>query len=256
MSKYAVHVDGLSVNFDATSVLWDIHFAIPQGLLVGIIGPNGAGKSTLLKALMGMIKPLTGKIDYFGTALKKSKKRIAYVPQRASIDWDFPLTAFELVLMGRYGKLGYFTWPKKADRQRALHALELVGMSGFANKQIGELSGGQQQRLFLARALLQDADLYLMDEPFAGVDMATEKAIVSLFDRLKVQGKTLLVVHHDLTTVDLYFDWALMLNTCLVACGPVQDVFHADAIMRTYGKSHVLLEEVMKLTENKTQGKR
>lgn len=252
----ALHVDGLTVNFDTTSVLWDIHFDIPQGKLVGIIGPNGAGKSTLLKALLGMVKPLTGKVEFFGCALKKSKKRIAYVPQRASVDWDFPLTAFELVLMGRYGKLGYFTWPRKADRERARQALELVGMSAFADRQIGELSGGQQQRLFLARALLQDADLYLMDEPFAGVDMATEKAIVALFDHLKVQGKTLLVVHHDLTTVDAYFDWVVMLNTCLVACGPVKDVFHADAILRTYGKSHALLEEVMKLTQSKTKGMR
>ena len=188
--------------------------------------------------------------------LKKVKKKVAYVPQRSSVDWEFPITAFEVVLMGRYGKLGYFTWPKKADREAAWHALEMVGMTAFAARQINQLSGGQQQRLFLARALLQDADLYLMDEPFAGVDMATEKAIIALMDKLKVQGKTLLVVHHDLTTVDAYFDWVLMLNTCLIACGPVSEVFHSDTIMRTYGRSNALLEEVVKLTKNKTSGMR
>jgi manganese/zinc/iron transport system ATP- binding protein len=250
----ALKVEGLSVNFDTTSVLWDIHFQIPQGMLVGIIGPNGAGKSTLLKALLGMAKPLSGKMECFGSSLKKAKKRIAYVPQRSSVDWDFPITAFELVLMGRYGTIGYFTWPKKADREAAKKALELVGMSAYANRQISQLSGGQQQRLFLARALLQDADLYLMDEPFAGVDMATEKAIIALMDQLRDRGKTLLVVHHDLSTVDAYFDWVVMLNTCLIACGPVDQVFHADTIMRTYGRSNALLEEVIKLTQNKTSG--
>ena len=252
----ALKVDGLSVNFDTTSVLWDIHCEIPQGKLVGIIGPNGAGKSTLLKTFLGMTKPISGKIECFGKPLKKVKKKVAYVPQRSSVDWEFPITAFEVVLMGRYGKLGYFTWPKKADREAAWHALEMVGMTAFAARQINQLSGGQQQRLFLARALLQDADLYLMDEPFAGVDMATEKAIIALMDKLKVQGKTLLVVHHDLTTVDAYFDWVLMLNTCLIACGPVSEVFHSDTIMRTYGRSNALLEEVVKLTKNKTSGMR
>ncbi len=250
----ALKVEGLSVNFDTTSVLWDIHFEIPQGKLVGIIGPNGAGKSTLLKTFLGMAIPISGKLECFGKPLKKMKKKVAYVPQRSSVDWEFPITAFEVVLMGRYGKLGYFTWPKKADREAAWQALEMVGMTAFADRQINQLSGGQQQRLFLARALLQDADLYLMDEPFAGVDMATEKTIIALMDKLKVQGKTLLVVHHDLTTVDAYFDWVLMLNTCLIACGPVADVFHADSIMRTYGRSNALLEEVVKLTKNKTSG--
>ncbi|HEY2811503.1 MAG TPA: metal ABC transporter ATP-binding protein [Rhabdochlamydiaceae bacterium] len=251
---FALEVEGLNVNFDRTSVLWDIHFAIPSGKLVGIIGPNGAGKSTLLKVLLGMIKPLAGKMHCFGESIKKTKKRIAYVPQRSSVDWDFPITAFDLVLMGRYGKLGYFMWPRKADREAARKALDLVGMGAFADRQISQLSGGQQQRLFLARALLQDADLYFMDEPFAGVDMATEKAIIALLDKLKSQGKTLLVVHHDLSTVDSYFDWVLMLNTCLVACGPVTDVFHPDAIMRTFGRSNALLEEVAKLTRSKTSG--
>ena len=250
----ALKVEGLNVNFDTTSVLWDIHFEIPQGKLVGIIGPNGAGKSTLLKVLLGMVKPLAGKLHCFGQPLKKTKKRVAYVPQRSSVDWDFPITAFELVLMGRYGKLGYFIWPKKTDREAAKNALELVGMSAFANRQISQLSGGQQQRLFLARALLQEADLYLMDEPFSGVDMSTEKTLIGLMDKLKSTGKTLLVVHHDLSTVDAYFDWVIMLNTCMVACGPVSEIFNPDTIMRTYGRSNALLEEVVKITQNKTSG--
>jgi manganese/zinc/iron transport system ATP- binding protein len=254
MQETALKVEGLSVNFDTTSVLWDIYFEIPRGMLVGIIGPNGAGKSTLLKALLGMAKPLSGKMECFGNPLKKSKKRIAYVPQRSSVDWDFPITAFELVLMGRYGKLGLFARPKKADREAAKKALELVGMHAYADRQISQLSGGQQQRLFLARALLQDADLYLMDEPFAAVDMATEKAIIALMDEWRKMGKTLLVVHHDLNTVDAYFDWVLMLNTCLIACGPVSEVFHADSILRTFGRNNALLEEVIKLTQNKTSG--
>jgi manganese/zinc/iron transport system ATP- binding protein len=170
------------------------------------------------------------------------------------VDWDFPITALEVVLMGRYGKLGVLKWPKAADRQAARGALDKVGMLSFADRQISQLSSGQQQRLFIARALLQDADLYLMDEPFAGVDMATEKAIIALMDKLKVQGKTLLVVHHDLTTVDSYFDWVIMLNTCLIASGPVSEMFNQQTLMRTYGRSSVLLNEAAKLTQQTTSG--
>ncbi len=247
-------VTQLSVNYDKTPVLWDIHCEIPEGKLVGIVGPNGAGKSTFLKTLLGMTRPLSGRIEFFGYPYKKMRHRIAYVPQRSSVDWDFPITAYEVVLMGRYGRLGFFKWARAADKKAAEHALEMVGMLAFADRQISQLSGGQQQRLFIARALLQDADLYLMDEPFAGVDMATEKAIIALMDKLKMQGKTLLVVHHDLSTVDAYFDWVIMLNTCLIACGPVSEVFHSEQIMRTYGRSNTLLDEAAKLTQNKFSG--
>jgi manganese/zinc/iron transport system ATP- binding protein len=201
-----------------------------------------------------MVRPLSGKVSFFGEPLKRVRKRIAYVPQKNSVDWDFPITAFEVVLMGRYGRLGWWKWPRVADKQAAIQALELVGMEGFANRQISQLSGGQQQRIFIARALLQDADLYLMDEPFAGVDMATEKAIITLLDQLKAQGKTLLVVHHDLTTVDTYFDWVLLLNTCLIQAGPVSEVFTQEAILRTYGRGGALLDEAAKLTHSKTLG--
>ncbi len=251
---WALNVEQLSVNYDKTLVLWDVHCRIPQGKLVGIIGPNGAGKSTFLKALLSMVRPLSGKIEFFGSPYKSVKQRVAYVPQRSSVDWDFPVTAFEVVLMGRYRHLGFFKRPSIADKQAARKALEMVGMQGFADRQISQLSGGQQQRLFIARALLQDADLYLMDEPFAGVDMATEKEIIGLLDRLKAQGKTLLVVHHDLSTVDSYFDWVLMLNTCLIACGPVSEMFNTETILRAYGKGSALLEEAALLTQNKTEG--
>jgi manganese/zinc/iron transport system ATP- binding protein len=250
----ALRVDQLTVNYDKTPVLWDVHFEIPEGKLVGIIGPNGAGKSTLLKSLLGMTKPLSGVIEFYGKPFKKVRHQIAYVPQRSSVDWDFPITAFDLVLMGRYGKLGYFKWAKASDKEAARRALDMVGMLAFADRQISQLSGGQQQRLFIARALLQDADFYLMDEPFAGVDMATEKAIIGLMDALKAEGKTLCVVHHDLGTVDTYFDWVIMLNTCLIASGPVAEVFNKETIMRTYGRGANLLDEAVKLTQNKSSG--
>ena len=252
--RIVLKVEQLSVNYDKTPVLWDVHCCIPEGKLVGIIGPNGAGKSTFLKTLLGMVPPLSGHIEFFGKPYKRARHRIAYVPQRSSVDWDFPITAFEVVLMGRYGKLGLLKWPKSADRKAAEAALEMVGMLSFADRQISQLSGGQQQRIFIARALLQDADLYLMDEPFAGVDIATEKAIIALMDKLKAHGKTLLVVHHDLSTVDSYFDWVIMLNTCLIASGPVSEVFHEDTILRTYGRSSALLDEAVKLTQNKSSG--
>ena len=250
----ALHVEQLTVNYDKTPVLWDVTFEIPVGKLVGVVGPNGAGKSTLLKSLLGMTNPLSGSIEFFGKPFKKVRHKIAYVPQRSSVDWDFPITAFDLVLMGRYGKLGYFKWAKAADRDAARRVLDMVGMLPFAQRQISQLSGGQQQRLFIARALLQDADFYLMDEPFAGVDMATEKAIIALMDALKSAGKTLCVVHHDLGSVDTYFDWIIMLNTCLVACGPVAEVFNNETIMRTYGRGSHVLGEVAKLKQNKSSG--
>ncbi len=252
----AVKVEHLTVNYDKTPVLWDISFEVPPGKLVGIIGPNGAGKSTLIKAALGIVKPLSGKVLFFGKPLKKVRQRVAYVPQRSSVDWDFPITALDVVLMGRYGRLKWYKWPKAADREAAKAALEMVGMAAFANRQIGQLSGGQQQRLFIARALLEEADIYLMDEPFAGVDIATEQAIVALLEKLKMQGKTLFVVHHDLNTVDRYFDWVIMLNMCLVKAGPTEEVFQSEAIVRTYGKSALLLDEAARLSQHKASGKK
>lgn len=254
MSGKAVEVDQLSVSYGKTPVLWDIHFSIPTAVRVGIIGPNGAGKSSLLKALMGVVKPLTGQVRLFGEPLSAVKRRIAYVPQRSAIDWDFPATVLDVVLMGTYGKLGLFRWPGKKEKQAAFAALDKVGMTPFAQRQISELSGGQQQRVFFARALIQEADLYCMDEPFAGIDMATERALADLLNRLKEEGKTLLIVHHDLSSVTQYFDWVMLLNTCLIGCGETKKVFTPENIQRTYGQSAHLLAEAKKLTESKTSG--
>ncbi|MBI2742903.1 MAG: metal ABC transporter ATP-binding protein [Chlamydiales bacterium] len=249
-----IKVEQLTVNYDKTPVLWDINFTIDRGMIVGVVGPNGAGKSTLLKTLLGMIAPLSGNIEFFGKPFTEVRKKIAYVPQRSSVDWDFPITAKELVLMGRYGHLGLFKWQSKKDHKIAEEAMERVGMLSFADRQIGKLSGGQQQRIFIARALAQDADIYMMDEPFAGVDNGTEKELVALFEELASQGKTLIIVHHDLSTVDRYFKWLLMLNTCLVASGPVSEVFHRDHLLRTYGKGSMLLDEAARISQNTTAG--
>ncbi len=247
MKKPALLVDSLYVNYDRTAVLWDVSFSIPRGILLGIIGPNGAGKSTLLKAILGLVSPLSGSIDVGGATL-------AYVPQRETVDWDFPITAMELVLMGRYGKLGWLKRLRAADWEAAERALERVGMSELKNRPISALSGGQQQRLFLARAIVQDADLLLLDEPFTGVDLATEKAIVELLKSLRNEGKTIVVVHHDLPTVSEYFDWALLLNTRLIACGPVHEVMRPEALRSVYGKNVPLFEEVANLAARARSG--
>ena len=243
----AVKVENLTVHYDKTPVLWEVCFEIPQGLLVGVIGPNGAGKSTLLNALLAVQKPTSGKIALFGTTLKEVRKKVAYIPQRSSVDWTFPISVLDVVLMGRYGQLGLLKWPRKEDRKAALHALDQVGMLPFAKRQIDELSGGQKQRIFIARALLQEADLYFMDEPFAGIDIATEKALIQIFSELKERGKTLIVVHHDLTTVRDYFDWVIVLNSCLIAHGPVEKVFNEENLKKAYGSSAYLLAEAKKL---------
>lgn len=255
-SKPALQVYQLTVNYDKTPVLWDISLEIPKGALVGIIGPNGAGKSTFIKAVLGLVKPISGKVEFFGQNLKETRSKIAYVPQRESVDWDFPITVRDLVLMGRYGKLGLFHKPRAADWAAADHYIEMVGMAPYSHRQISQLSGGQQQRVFLARALIQEADIYFMDEPFAGIDLATETMIMQLLRKLKDEGKTVFVVHHDLNTVESYFDWVMLLNMRLVACGPVQLVFNGDTLNLTYGKSYALFDEVLKLSQNKMTGYR
>jgi len=243
-----IHVEGLNVNYGKTSVLWDVSFQVPKGVIVGILGPNGAGKSTLIKAMLKLIKPLSGKIRLL------QRDKIAYVPQRGCVDWDFPITSFEVVLMGRYGRLGLFGRPRKADRQAALAALESVGMLSFKDRQIGQLSGGQQQRLFLARALVQGADLLFLDEPFSGVDLTSEKAMIDLLKKQRDMGKTIVVVHHDLTTVEEYFDHLLLLNTRLIKSGPVKEVFTKENLGLCFGKSHVLFDEAVALNAKSLSG--
>jgi manganese/zinc/iron transport system ATP- binding protein len=240
----ALEVHDLSVAYHRRAVLWDVDFALPPGNLVGVVGPNGAGKSTLLKAVMGLVPPASGEVRVFGGPLARHRQRVAYVPQRESVDWDFPTSAFDVVLMGRYGKHRLFARPNAADRAIAQRALQRMGMAGFAQRQISQLSGGQQQRVFLARALAQEAELYLMDEPFAGVDAATEQAVLELLRELRERGSTVVVVHHDLASVPQYFDWVLLLNLRLVAGGPVGQVFTNDNLRATYGGRLQLLTDV------------
>lgn len=250
----ALEIHQLTVNYDKTPVLWDIALTIPTGVLVGIVGPNGAGKSTLIKAALGLVQPISGRVEFFGQPLKNVRQRVAYVPQRESVDWDFPVTARDLVLMGRYGRLGLFRYPRQADWAAADYYLNLVGMSGYGQRQISQLSGGQQQRVFLARALLQEADVYFMDEPFTGVDLATETVIVQLLQQLRAKGKTVFVVHHDLNTVERYFDWTILLNMRLIAYGPTAEVFTPFYLNATYGKSYALFDEALKLSQQKQTG--
>lgn len=231
----AINVHDLTVAYQRRPVLWDINCAFPAERLIGIIGPNGAGKSTLIKAIMGLLPLASGEITIFGEPRDRQRHLVGYVPQRGSVDWDFPTNALDVVLMGRYGKLPLFRRPGRRDRQIARECLEQLGMADFAARQISQLSGGQQQRVFLARALAQDAHIYLMDEPFAGVDAATEQAIIALLRILQQRGKTIIVVHHDLQTVPDYFDWVVLLNLRLVAAGPLAEVFTGEQLRATYG---------------------
>jgi manganese/zinc/iron transport system ATP- binding protein len=238
-----IEVHDLTVAYRKRPVLWDIDFRLQEGSLVGLVGPNGAGKSTLIKAIMGLLPLLSGYVRIYGKPLEKRRDRIGYVPQRESVDWDFPVDAVDVVTMGRYGRMGLLGRPTKKDRELALACLDKVGLVDFAHRQISQLSGGQQQRVFLARALTQEADIYLMDEPFAGVDAATEKAIIELLKDLKRSGKTVLVVHHDLHTVADYFDWVMLLNLRLVKIGPTEEVFNKENLRATYGGRLSLLSE-------------
>lgn len=251
-----IEVHDLTVSYDKKPVLWNVDFTIPAGALVGIIGPNGAGKSTLIKAVMGLLPLSSGYTKLFGENLNDVRKRVSYVPQRESVDWDFPASVMDIALMGRYGQRGLFNRITAEDRSIARQALEQVHMLEFANRQIGQLSGGQQQRVFLARALAQQADLYFMDEPFAGVDAATESAIIELLKELKAQGKTILVVHHDLQSAEEYFDWIVLLNTRLVASGPVKEVLTPTLLQETYGGKLSLLAQVGDIASSKGVGTR
>ena len=239
-----LEIHDLTVAYHKKPVLWGVDLEVPAGQLVGIIGPNGAGKSTLIKACMGLLPRQSGWVKVFGQSLSDVPTRVGYVPQRESVDWDFPVNVMDVVLMGRYGRLGLLRRPGKADREVARECLERVKMLSYANRQISNLSGGQQQRVFLARALAQQADLYFMDEPFAGVDAATETAIVEVLGELRDQGKTLIVVHHDLPTARSYFDSLLLLNMNVVAFGPTEQVFTAENLQKTYGGRLTILSEV------------
>ena len=234
-ASIALSVDDLTVAYHSKPAIWDIDLDVPEGVLMAIVGPNGAGKSTLIKAVLNLIPRAAGTVTFYGKPYERARSLVGYVPQRGSVDWDFPTSVLDVVTMGLYGKLGWFRRPGRQQREQALGALEQVGLLDLVNRQISQLSGGQQQRTFLARALVQDAQIYFMDEPFAAVDAITERAIVNILRQLKERGKTIIVVHHDLQTVEEYFDWATLLNVEIIASGPTADVFTPENLQRTYG---------------------
>ncbi|KUP92817.1 metal ABC transporter ATP-binding protein [Tritonibacter horizontis] len=235
LSSSPLCIRGLTVSYGEKPAVFSVDMTVVAGQMTAIIGPNGAGKSTLLKAALGIVPPLSGRVQVFGRPLDHQRARIAYVPQRASVDWDFPTRVIDVVMMGLYRDLGLLGRIRGSHRQIARDCLDRVGMHEFSERQIGQLSGGQQQRVFLARALAQGADLYLLDEPFAGVDAATEKAIISVLKDLRAEGKTVVAVHHDLATVRDYFDNVFLINTRKVAEGPVDEAFTAETLQAAYG---------------------
>lgn len=236
-----LEISSLTVAYDHKPVLWQLDYTAPRGALIAIIGPNGAGKSTLLKAVMGLIPALSGRVRIYGHKLAQCRQLVSYVPQRESVDWDFPACALDVVVMGLYGQLGWFRPVRRRHREQAICQLEQLGMAEFAYRQIGQLSGGQQQRVFLARALIQQAWLYLMDEPFAGIDAATEQVILSCLRQMRQQGRTVICVHHDLHSAREYFEQALLLNVCKLGQGPVASVLDDEHLRAAYGKASKLI---------------
>lgn len=244
MNKKKLTVSHLYVSYHGTEVLRDINFTIEKGKLIGIIGPNGAGKSTMMKAMLGLIPKDSGSIEFGGSPIREMRKKIAYVPQRSNIDWDFPIVVKDTVLLGTYPKLGLFRRPTKNDKEWALECLAKVGMENFADSQIGELSGGQQQRVFLARSLAQKADLFFLDEPFVGIDVSSEDVIINILKTLRDEGKTVFVVHHDLTKVENYFDDLILINKELIGAGPVNHVFRPELMQAAYKAPLGMLESL------------
>lgn len=238
---YIIEVEDMTVAYHTKPVLWDIDLKIPKGVLMAIVGPNGAGKSTLIKAMLDLIKPVSGTVSFNGESYKNHRKHIAYVPQSESVDWDFPASVLDIVMMGTYGSLGWIRRPGQKEKEKAIEALKKVKMEEFKDRQISQLSGGQQQRIFLARALVQEADIYFMDEPFKGVDAKTERAIIDILKDLRERGKTVIVVHHDLQTVEEYFDWVVLLNTQIIEAGPVKEIFTDENLKKTYRSTGEIL---------------
>jgi manganese/zinc/iron transport system ATP- binding protein len=231
----ALEITDLTVAYSDKPVLWDVDLSVPQSTLMAIVGPNGAGKTTLIKAALGLVRPAAGQTLIYGRPYAEQRRLVGYVPQRGSVDWDFPTSVLDVVMMGRYANLGWLRRPGRRERELAMAALEQVRMTDFAQRQISQLSGGQQQRVFLARALVQDAQIYFMDEPFQGVDAVTERAIIAILRDLRAAGKTVVVVHHDLQTVAEYFDWVTLINVRRIAAGPVSEVFTEANLRTTYG---------------------
>ena len=237
----ALHIEDITVSYGANPALWDIDLDIPPGVMCAIVGPNGAGKSTLIKTALGLVRPVAGHVRFLGRPVSQMRGKIGYVPQRHSVDWDFPTTVRDVVEMGLYQQLGWFRRPDAQARAKAQAALAEVGMQDYASRQISQLSGGQQQRVFIARALVQDAPILILDEPLAGVDAATEAVIIALLQRLRNEGRTIIVVHHDLTTVQSYFDWLVMLNVRIIAQGPMAQVYTPENLRAAYGRQLAMI---------------
>ncbi len=240
-SPLSVHA--MTVAYQRKPVLWDVDYDAPASSLIAIVGPNGAGKSTFVKACLGLVRLAAGRVEFWGKAYRHQRRRVGYVPQRESVDWDFPVSALDVVCMGRYGMIGWLRPVSRSHKSAAMQCLDRVGMVDLADRQISQLSGGQQQRVFLARALAQEADLYFMDEPFAGVDAATESAIVDVLRELRTAGKSVICVHHDLQTVEEYFDAVMLMNMRIVAAGAVREVFTRENLHKTYGGRLTLLDQ-------------
>lgn len=238
--KAALQINDLTVAYNSRPVLWDVDLTVPEGVLMAIVGPNGAGKSTLIKAVLDLLPRAAGSVLVYGKPYQQARELVGYVPQRGSVDWDFPTSVLDVVQMGLYGKLGWLKRPGKRERELAMQALDQVGIADLAGRQISQLSGGQQQRTFLARALVQDAQIYFMDEPFAAVDAVTERAIVNLLRELRARGKTVIVVHHDLQTVTEYFDYVALLNVEVIASGSTSEVYTEANLRATYGEREAL----------------
>jgi manganese/zinc/iron transport system ATP- binding protein len=241
----------MGVIYDKKPAIWNVDFTLPAGKIIGIMGPNGSGKSTLLKAIMGVVEPNMGFAKIFNQDVSEVRKRVSYIPQRQSVDWDFPASVRDVVAMGRYSIKGVFKRLTKEDQKIIDRSLEQVNMGPYAQRQISQLSGGQQQRVFLARALAQEADMYLMDEPFAGVDASTEQSIIELLKSMKDAGKTLIVVHHDLHTAQDYFEWLVLMNTRVIASGPIEKVFNKNNLKDTYGGQLTALSKIANLLKEK-----
>lgn len=247
----SLEAHNLTVAYDKVPVLWDIDFELPSGKIIGVIGPNGSGKTTLLKTIMGLIKPASGYVKVFEQELDEVRHKVAYVPQRESVDWDFPASVRDVVEMGRYRKNSLFRKLTKTDHAIIDDAIEKVKLSGFRDRQISQLSGGQQQRVFIARALAQGAEIFFMDEPFVGVDATTETAILDLLTTMRNEGKTVVIVHHDLQTVSGYFDHLVLLNTRVITCGPTEEVLTQENLSNAYGGQLTLLSKIQSIIKEK-----
>ena len=255
MNEWALEVEHLTCNYDNICALFDVSLQVPKGQLVGVIGPNGAGKSTFIKTILGLIPTISGQILIDGMPINKARAKVAWVPQKGEVDWNFPTTVLDVVVMGRYKKLGLFKNPQRADFERADQCLDIVGLRELKNRQISELSEGQKQRVFIARALIQDSDILLMDEPFSGVDQKTENILIEILRKLKDQNKTIFIVHHDLNTIKDYFDWLIILNMRLIENGPCHEVFTQEVLEKAYGTSKALFVEATKKQQEKLVGK-